>query len=38
MNLTMKQKQVHGHSEQTCVCQGGEVWGRERVGGWTEQM
>ena len=25
MNLSMKQKQNHGHREQTCGCQGG-VW------------
>ena len=29
MNLSMKQKQTYGHREQTCGCQGGEVWGRE---------
>ena len=23
MNLPMKQKQTHGHREQTCGCQGG---------------
>ena len=23
MNLSMKQKQTHGHREQTCCCQGG---------------
>ena len=30
MNLSMKQKQTHGHREQTCRCQGGRVgegWG-----------
>ena len=27
MNLSMKQKQTHGHREQTCGCQGG--WGGE---------
>ena len=30
MNLPRKQKQTHGHKEQTCGCQGGhgvgEVW------------
>ena len=32
MNLSMKQKQTHGHREQTCGCQGG--WGGEgRNGG-----
>ena len=24
MNLSMKQKQTHGHREHTCGCQGGE--------------
>jgi len=24
MNLSVKQKEIHGHSEQTCGCQGGE--------------
>ena len=24
MNLFVKQKEIHGHSEQTCGCQGGE--------------
>ena len=23
-----------GHREQTCGCQGGEVWGSDGVGGW----
>ena len=27
MNLPTKQKQIHGHREQTCGCQGG--WGKE---------
>ena len=26
MNLSMKQKQNHGHREQTGGCQGGGVW------------
>ena len=34
MNLSMKQKQNHGHREQTCGCQGGEGWGRVGVGSW----
>ena len=34
MNLTMKQKQNHRHGEQTGGCQGGGVWGRDRVGVW----
>ena len=28
MNLSMKQKQIHGHREQTCGCQGRGVGGR----------
>ena len=24
MNISMKQKQIHRHREQTCGCQGGE--------------
>ena len=31
MNLFMKQKQTHGHREQTFGCQGEEKWGE----GWT---
>ena len=27
MNLSMKQKQTHGHREQTGGCQGGGGWG-----------
>ena len=27
MNLSMKQKQTHGHREETCGCQGGGVGG-----------
>ena len=34
MNLSMKQKQNHGHREQTGGCQGGGGWGRGGVGGW----
>ena len=37
MNLPMKQKQTHGHMEQTCGCQGGVGWGRDGVGGWGQQ-
>ena len=33
MNLSMKQKQNHGHGEQTGGCQGGENWGKDGVGG-----
>ena len=34
MNLSMKQKQNHGHWEQTGGCQGGGGGGRDGVGGW----
>ena len=34
INLSTKQKQTHGHREQTCGCQGGGGWGRDGVGGW----
>ena len=34
MNLSMKQKQTHGHREQTDGCQEGGGWGRDGVGGW----
>ena len=27
VNLSMKQKQIHGHREQTGGCQGGGDWG-----------
>ena len=32
MNLSMKQKQIHRHREETCSCQGGE-----EVGGGVEE-
>ena len=38
MNVSMKQKQNHGHREQTGGCQGGRGWERAGVGGWGEQM
>ena len=38
MNLSIKQKQNHGHREQTGGCQGGGGWGRAGVGGWDQQM
>ena len=38
MNLSMKQKQIPGHREQTDHCQGGERVGRDELGGWDEQM
>ena len=34
MNLSMKQKQNHGHRGQTGGCQGGGVWRKDGVGGW----
>ena len=33
MNLSMKQKQTHGHREHTGGCQGGGGWG-----GWSEKL
>ena len=38
MNLSMKQKQNHGHREQTDGCQGGGSRERDGMGGWGEQM
>ena len=34
MNLSMKQKQNHGHGEQTSSCQRGGDWRKDGVGGW----
>ena len=34
MNLSMKQKQTHGHKEQTSICREGGGWGRGGVGRW----
>ena len=34
VNLSMKQKQNHGHREQTGGCQGGRDFGREGAEGW----
>ena len=34
MNLSMKQKQNHGHRAQTGGCQGVGGWGMDRVGDW----
>ena len=34
MNLFTEQKQIHGHEEQTCGCQGGEREGE----GWTRSL
>ena len=33
MNLPIKQKQTHGHREETGGCQGEEGWERAGVGG-----
>ena len=33
MNPSLKQKQNHGHREQTGGCQGIEGWGMDGVGG-----
>ena len=38
MNLYMKQKQSHGHREQTVRCQQGEGWGKDAVGDYGSQM
>ena len=37
MNLSMKQKQTHKHTEQTCGCQGSGEWKRGGLGVWDEQ-
>ena len=34
MNLSMKQKQNHGHGEQTGGCQWGGCWGTDGVEAW----
>ena len=33
MNQCRKQKQTHGHREQTCACHEGGDWGKGGVGG-----
>ena len=38
MNLSMKQKQNHGHREQTGGCQGGGGWERDGLRVWDQQM
>ena len=38
MNLSMKQKQTRGHTEQTVGCQGGGEQGREGLGVWDQQI
>ena len=37
MNLSTKQKQTKRHREQTCGCQGGWWWERDRLGAWDQQ-
>ena len=37
MNLSMKQKQNHGHRGQTGDCRGGRGWRRDGVGGWVSR-
>ena len=37
MNISIKQKQSHRHTEQTCGCQEGMGWGKDGVGGWSQQ-
>ena len=38
MNIFTKQKQTHGHREQTCGCQEGGRWGKEGLEVWDQQM
>ena len=38
MNLSMKQKQTHGHRKQSCGCQGGGERGRNGYGVWGQQI
>ena len=38
INLPMKQKQIHGHREQTHGCQEERGWGRDGLGVWDQQM
>ena len=38
MNLYMKQKQNHGHKEQTGGCQRRGGWGKDEMGGWGQHM
>lgn len=38
MDLTMKQKQIQGHREQICGCQGGRGWERNGERGWSYRM
>ena len=34
MILSTKEKQTHGHREQSCGCQGGKGWEEGRIGSW----
>ena len=38
MNLSIKQKQIHRHREQTCGSQGGGGWMEEGLGVWDRQL
>ena len=38
MSLSIKQKQIHRHKEETCECQWGKGWKREGLGVWGYQM
>ena len=38
MNLSVKQKQNHGHREETGGCQGGGGWKTDGVRGWDQQI
>ena len=38
MNLSVKQKQIHRHREQTHGCQEGAEVGRDGLGVWDQQM
>ena len=35
MNLSTKEKQNYEHRQQTGGCQGGGVWDRDGLGGWS---
>ena len=38
INPSAKQRQTHGHGEQSCGCQQGTDCGRKGLGGWGQQM
>ena len=38
MIISMKQEEIHRHREQTCGCQLGRGWQRDRLGVWDKQM